>query len=561
MIAASVLILLVAGGALLWQTKGRTYYARWQRQRQMLAAEAAFRSGDCTNAVRLVREVGGAESGNLRAAEIAATCLEKLGSPDSLFWWRRLAELKPNDDAAVTAWAYAAFRHDDLHSAYLALRKFPRGSDSAAFHDIAGRIALSRDDRGLARTHFARALALAPENAEIQLRFAEVHADAPTPAEHDRAVAILEQLATHAVHSAAALGALTREALQRGDAGRAQRFSTQLLARPGLTFADRLVHLSTLKAGNSAEFAGEFARMQAEAAADPALLPRWLAWNSAQNRARPTLEWFLTLPPETQNLAPVMDAVAGLYVTLADWKGLKEWVFNSNWAALEYRRIAYQSLAAGQLSLGGANAPSYWQAALREAKGQADRLQWLAAHAETWALWTPMETTLWLMVQKEVDADGALERLARLYRRQNQADNLLRVARRQLELHPRDPSFEADLLYLSALLKVQPQQLKPLADRVRENLAKSSDYATALAMFLSRSGGAEEGLAVLEKLPAAELSQPSRKALHILLLAQVSDRARARTELERVNREGLLRPEAGLIEEATVLARAENRSQ
>lgn len=560
-LAFSLLIIVVAVGALVWQTRGRAYYARWQRQKQLGAAELAFRANDFTNAARLAREVGAVETANVRAVEIAAGSLDQLGSPDALRWLRRLAELKRNDEAALQAWAYAAFRQDDLRSAYQALRLFPRGSDSAAFHDIAGRVALSRNDQVQARQHFARALALAPDSPEIQIRFAEVHVDSTEAAEHERSVRLLEQLSTNGVHSAAALGALTREALQRGDAVRAERFSAQLLARPNLTFADRLVHLSTLRAGRSPEYPAEMARLQAEAAGDPAQLPRWLNWKVAQNETAEALGWFATLPAETQNFAPVMAAAAELYVKLEDWKGLREWVFNANWGALECRRLAYQALANGRLSAGGlTTVAAPWQAALKAAKAQPEHLHWMAAQAEAWELWQPAETTLWLMVQKEIDADGSLERLASLYRRLNQANNLLKVAKRQLELHPRDPSFEADALYYGALLRVEPLQLKTLAERVRPRIQESPEYATALAMYLARAGASEEGRAILDGFRADQFT-PARKALHILLLAQVSDRANARRELEQATRHGMLPEEAAMLDEAQALARAESRAQ
>jgi hypothetical protein len=70
------------------------------------------------------------------------------------------------------------------------------------------------------------------------------------------------------------------------------------------------------------------------------------------------------------------------------------------------------------------------------------------------------------MVQKDIDRDGALDRLAGIHRRQNQADGLLEVARRQLELHPRDPMAETDALNAGALLQINSLRLRSLADRV-----------------------------------------------------------------------------------------------
>jgi Tfp pilus assembly protein PilF len=555
-------VLLVAGGALAWQTQGRSLYVRWQRQQQLARAETSFRAGDFAQAARWAREVGAGDPRNLRAIEIAAESLERVGSSDSLRWWRRLADLKPQDETPLRGWAAAAFRQGDVRSAYQALRQFPRGSDSAAFHDLAGRVALSRENAEQARTHFSRALALAPDDADIQMRFAEAHVTAPQPAERERALLLLEQLATHSVHSAAALSVLTRAALQRGDALQAQRFSAQLLALPELTFEDRLVHLATLRVGQAPEYAAEFARVQTEAAADPKLLPRWLAWNTAQNLTADALKWFSALPAETQNHAPVMVAAAELYVRLGDWKGLRAWIFNAHWDQLECRRLAYQALVAARLSLGGiTTAQGPWQAALKAAKAEPEHLHWLANQAEAWELWQPAETTLWLLVQKEIDADGSLERLGSLYRRLNQADGLLRVARRQLELHPGDPAFEAEVLYFSALLRVDSSQLKTLAGRVQARLAESPNSAVAYAMYLCRSGGAEEALALLDRLPIAELTAPARAALHTLLIAQVNDRARARGQLEHARREGLLAAEAALLDQAQVLARADRRHQ
>jgi hypothetical protein len=174
---------------------------------------------------------------------------------------------------------------------------------------------------------------------------------------------------------------------------------------------------------------------------------------------------------------------------------------------------------------------------------------------------TAAESTLWLMVQKDVDADGSLDRLAAVYRRLGQADGLLKVAKRQLELHPRDPAFEADVLYFSALLQIETAQLRPLAERVQARSGESPEAAVAGAMFKARANEAEGGLRILQALPANELTQPARRALLILLLAQDSDRAAARAGLETADPTGLLPEEAQMLVEARALSRLDKRAR
>jgi hypothetical protein len=214
------------------------------------------------------------------------------------------------------------------------------------------------------------------------------------------------------------------------------------------------------------------------------------------------------------------------------------------------------------MALGGPGASEgSWRKALREANGQPQHLHWLAGRAERWELLTAAESTLWLMVQKDVDADGSLDRLAAVYRRLGQADGLLKVAKRQLELHPRDPAFEADVLYFSALLQIETAQLRPLAERVQARSGESPEAAVAVAMFKARANEAEGGLRILQALPANELTQPARRALLILLLAQDSDRAAARAGLETADPTGLLPEEAQMLVEARALSRLDKRAR
>lgn len=556
-IGLALLLLLLSGGALAWNSRGRAFYQRRQREQEVQQAEAALAAKRFEEAATLARQVGAVDTRNLRAARIAAEALQAMGLEDCVRWWRRVAELSRYEAEAVTAWAGAAFQFDDLRSAYAALRQFPRGTDTAAYHDLAGRAALGREDLPKARFHFAKALAKAPDDPAIRSRFAEAHLDSPQPEERSRAVAFLESLAQQPENSRA-LSLLTREALERRDTGRAAQLSERLLARINLTFADRLVHLSVLHRGEAPTFSAERDRLQSEAVRRPELLVQWLEWSAQEGFAAAALKWFKGLDPEIQNRARVMSAAADLHVILEDWKGLREWVFNANWAELEPQRMAFEGLAAVRLSLGGVvtAADGPWRQALREAKGQAQHLHWLATRAERWGLFQPAEATLWQMVQKDIDPDGTLERLASLYRRQNQADGLLRVAKRQLELHPRDPAAEADALYFGSLLQIDTLQLRPLAERVAARVVEAPESAVAVAMYRARTGEAGAGLKLLRSLPPAELEATGRRALLVLLLALDDDRAAAREELERGVTGAMLPPEALLVDEARALIRS-----
>lgn len=557
LIGVAVAVVIAAGGLLGWQTWGRSAYLAWQRDRQLAAAEQALESRDYASSARLAREVGRGDPQNLKAARIAARSLQLLGQPDAVRWWRRCAELDGFTVESVTEWARNAFQFDDQRSAYAALRQFPRDSDSADFHDFSGRIAASRGDWARARKHFSRALELNPAEPGLQLRFAEAHLDGADPAARSRAVGLLESLAA-GPDGARSLTSLIREALSRGDAGRAKALSVRLLQLPGLSFDDRLVHLSVLRASGGGEYVAERDRLRDEAIGDPARLTRWLEWSADDGRADEAWQWFRSLAPDRQNFAPVMAAAADLLVARKDWEELRDWIFNANWAELEPRRKAFEALALARSRSGSASAAlGAWSSALRESEGQPMSLHWLAGRARRWDLPREEEATLWLMVQKDVDADGALEQLAELFRRLGQAEGLLKVAQRQLELHPRDPAFEADLLYYGALLKIEPLKLRPVAERIANHVESSPAAAVALAMFKARTREAAGGLALIRGLPVEEREVPARRALFALLLALDGDRAAARAELKQPVETGLLREESQMLAEARSLARVD----
>ncbi|HEX5397699.1 MAG TPA: tetratricopeptide repeat protein, partial [Verrucomicrobiae bacterium] len=111
----------------------------------------------------------------------------------------------------------------------------------------------------------------------------------------------------------------------------------------------------------------------------------------------------------------------------------------------------------------------------------------------------------------------------------------------------------------SLLLKTDvPKARRMAADLYADdptNAAVSSTYAFALHL----QGRDKQGLAILEKLPPAELSQPSVALYYGLLLAEVGKAGQAKSWLEIAQtNNGLLPEEKDLI--AGALARDRDRA-
>lgn len=554
----SVVVVVAAGLTMFWRSKGRQLFGRWQQGRDLQHAELALAEKQYPQAADLARRVALEDSSSLRAARTAALALEQLGSPEAVRWWHRTAQLEQFPAETVARWAYAAFRQNDLPATYAALRMFPRGTDSVSYHDIAGRIALTQGDFVTAAGHFSNALAHSSADPDLQLQAATTALATTNATAHPRARQLLQGLLADPQRSTPALAALTRDALRTGDTTAARRFNEQLLARPNATFADRLVQLSVLRRGQAPEFPAEFARLRDGVANNSEQLAQWLAWMIEEGLAAEALAWFLTLPPEAQNVAPVMSQAAELYVALSDWAGLRQWVFNANWAELESRRFAYQALATLKLTpkAGPQTIDSPWKDAINSARSNPLQLGWLAAKADEWSLPRAAEVTLWLMVDRDYDADNSLERLARLYRGLRQAEGLYRVARRRLERYPADPVAQSEVVYLAALLRVDLDERRKLATQVEARAAEAPEYATSAALYRCRLQNPDRALELLRTISKEDLQEPARMALHSLLLAQVGDRASARELLLQLKEADLFPEEKKLVDDARVLARA-----
>lgn len=552
----SVVVLVGAAIAIWWKAQGRRLYADWQVRQDVRTAQRAYDGGKFEEAALHARQAAAVDALNPAAARLAAQAYEQLDRPESVRWWRTTAELEGNSPDTVAHWAYAAFRHGDLHSAYVALRSFPADADTAAYHDIAGRVAQERGDLKNAALQFQAALAKAPGDPEIQLRFALMHILSTNEPLRVQSRGLLEKLVNDPKRRPAALTGLIRDSLARGEAAESQRLSDALLATPGTSFADRLVHLSALRAGDSPVFAPELARLQTDAAAEPAKVAQLLLWLGEEKLWDEGFRWHDALPYEIQTASVVMPAVAELYVGRQDWAGLRQWIFNANWADYESHRYAYEALVAVRENpeTGIRAAESSWQRAIQAAQDNPIRLSWLAAKGELWVLGRQAETTLWLLVEMDWDAEGALERLDQVYRLLNDAHGLYRVAQHRLLLHPQEPAVMADLVYFGALLRLDMDRLHPQVSRLeKEDVATDPHSVVSRALYQLRVGTPEAAMLLLEKLPRQELELPHRMAVYTFALAKAGDRANARHFLRQVTTETLLPEEFKLVEEARLI--------
>ena len=210
-VVATVLVLV--GGVVVWNWKGRTTYRRWTRASQLVNAERLARTGRLQAAAAAAQSILQVDPVNLRATALIADIAEKTGARDSVRWRERMVALEPWNTTNMVNWAQAALRYHDYFTALKALSGYPTNPPPPAFyHETAGAVALGIGDRQQADAHFSEALRLDPTNVTRQLNLAKLRLSGDTATGKEEALRLLERLASDPATRHEALALLAKAA-------------------------------------------------------------------------------------------------------------------------------------------------------------------------------------------------------------------------------------------------------------------------------------------------------------------------------------------------------------
>lgn len=519
LIATAVILI----GALPALRFGPRLASHWEQYRLISEARGLLAKDEYRKAALCLRRTLELNTNHLEATRLFGGMAEKLGRPEAITLRERASHLAPNSFEDAEAWGSLAQRIGDQQSTREALRIMERtGPNRAGYHLILARMAQAEGQRGEARGHFLAALQAEPKNDEVQLEAAELDLEATVPAIQQEAQKNLERLRALPRFHLPALRALAAYEGRKGRLELALPLTKELIADPGATFSDRLMHLSALHATDNPHFAAYLNDLEEEAKGKPgptALLLGWLDVHSLDMLSRDLAE---KLPPEMTAKPPVALKLVENCVLLSDWKKLLKLTEHAEWGESEYLRLAYLSRSLAETGE-AAEAEAKWKAAVAAVAQQPDHLDELAQLAAAWRWRARQEALLWYIAGISKRPQAALQTLALTYSRAHDTRNLLRALASLLALSPGDFPLKNNWAMTALLMRSDLDRATEAAREVYEARPTDPHAAATYAFALFTNDRTDDALEVMRKLTPEQLAAPSIAAYYGLLLAALRD--------------------------------------
>ena len=527
-------------------------YENWREKHLTAQLQAFVRQNDFRSAVLIARRLLALDQDNVVAAFAMAEMAEKSGQPDAISWRRKVAQLTPNDLPNQIAFARTALRFSQPELADQLLIALPvAAQQDVEFHQVAGATALVRQQPALAEKHFAAALQLAPDNPHLALNLATVRLASPEAKIVAQARDALIGLTNQPSVRVEALRALATDAVARRETSSAQKWSSELNAESGATFADAILQFHAYEGTESA--ASLFFALLKKAAASPATAAECMTWLNRHDLARVALLWSATLPKEISQTNPVPLAIAESYSFAGEWSALRALVEGKEWGEFEPLRLAVLSHALHRLAPSdhvSIEAQTAWRGAIKKAQNQPQQLIALAQLAAGWGYQNDAEEVWWTMAESNENNRLALSALQRFYKSKQDTHGLLHVAQRALQLNPNDLIAANNCASLGLLIS-NDSTARRLAYKLHLEHPDNRAFAATYAFALHTEGKTDEALRLLETMSERELRQPALAAYYVVLLVENGELDRARLFLIDAERAVLLPEEKQLLTNAT----------
>jgi tetratricopeptide (TPR) repeat protein len=359
-------VLLALAAVAVWYV--RPAYRAKKEQRFAAQARMQLTNGEPRKALLSARQTLTLNSNNVTACQVMADLADMGRSPGAIMWRRRLAELQPTlENKAILAACALRYEKPPFPVTAEVLKEMESASkDFTPFHLVSAQMALKLNRRAEAEKHFEESIRLEPTNVLHRLNLAVVRLQSSDANTSAAARAVLEGFQSDASWGAHALRSLAALELGKRAYREARDYSSQILQKPQVTFADKLQHLAILHHAKDAGFDSFRQTLQGQAQTN-ALLVHELAGHLV-NLGRPAeaLAWIKGLPAPIQNEQPVPLAISACYSAQKNWRGLEDYLNGQKWTEQEFIRLAL--LAHAVRSQGEAEvARAHWNRALQVA--------------------------------------------------------------------------------------------------------------------------------------------------------------------------------------------------
>src|SRR6478672_4161711 len=535
---------------------GSKLYENWRERRLLEKATTLLQEGDLTQAAQMAQQLARRHPDSLAALSILADTAERQNLEEAVAWRERIALLLPKDPDTKLNLASAALRFGKLDLAREALdRVSPSDRDSAAFHVVAGWLALAEGNFAEQEEQFAAAVKKQPTNDLYQFNLSALQIRSKDTEKSKGARDTLERLITIAPYRTGALRALLNDAVEHNDRTAADSFAQQLQMSPELTFGDYLLCLNFYQKLDEKKFRRLLEKVKPFAARNASDLASLIDWMNQNELAGDVVKWIDKLPPAQLSSPLASVAVADAYATVKNWSRLKRWTRTGNWGNAEYLRLAYGAIAERHLrsdnnSSAKSEFETLWQSAARLSEGVPDHELMLARLATKSQLANQSEE-LWIRVEgNPTMRREALDNLRQLYRGKDETTKLYAVLQRLHESSPNEAPITADLARLGLNLGENTESSHQLAKEAYDRAPNEVDCAVTYAFSLHRLGRNAEALAIIQSFPPDRLHDAHAAVYVALVLIEGNELKGAKDYMEAAENGKLYPEEKKLLEEA-----------
>ena len=544
LVSIVLLLAALAGGWFL----GRPAYRHYKEHRATEEAKEFFAKAQYRNASLSARRALSVNPGNIEATKLVAQMAELSGSPSALDWWRRLAELSPTTENKLSLVSSALRWQSPPYP--LASVTLSNVADSAkgmaAYHALSAQLDIKLNRLPAAIGEFEQALSLEPTNHLHELNLGVLRlasTNAETTAQGRRT---LESLQKDPKLGAIALRSLVSEAVKRGDLGKAEAFSRQLVQRDHVAFEDRLLLADVLQRAKKPEFKEYLGSIQKIAVTNKTAIYATTAWMIGHSLADDALSWLETIPAKLRAEQPVPLAFVDCYEAKQNWGAMDAFLQNQNWGDLDFMRFALLSRAAAQQKVTMA-VQTRWGSAVREAGNRLDALKTLLSMARKWGWEQEREDILWQILQRFPRERWVLGELQRSYTHTGNTRGLNKVFTAMASYEPANDAVRNNLAATALLLNTNLSEAHKLAKEAFDHFPTNATIASTFAYSLYLQGKTRAGLDVLERLNPEALQKPSVALYYGVLLSAAGETNQACKYLSLVREPDLLPEEKALL--------------
>ena len=516
------------------------------KQRAMAAAREFAEKKDFQQAAISAKRALRMDPKDLSATRLMAEMAEAVKIREAIMWRKTVAEMQPGVTQNYLDWAAAALRFNDGESAQEALSKVDAaGQNTAAYHDMAAKLAVRTGKTSEIYGHVAAAAQLEPHNDTYQLQLAAVQLGSPLPEVRKAATARAEQLTESPTVRREALRTLIQSGLAEGSGARAVRFAHEMMVGPGATFEDRMYFLSLLGKLKRVEYWWFLAQLGADLPPNDENLVTLFSWMNNNGLARLTLKWANDLPSERGERVPVCVVIAEAHALAGNWDKLKHILRFQKWGDLAYQHEALTARVARED--GDENgAQSHWNAAVTMASDHNESLAAMGRFAARWKWDKEYIDLLWLIANRPNQPEDALRQLMKKYTDEGQTRDLLRVFNRMLEINPKNLEAKNNVAYALLLLGMETERAQTLAFEAWKTDRSNPDFCSTYALSLHTKGKTDDGLKILQELPEKERNTPTASLCFGVLSGAKGMKAEAIAFLDAAEKGNLLPEEKTL---------------